>query len=90
MLNILVKPILESNKLQWKPCTFILSRSFAKKKSKLTFSETADVPIDQNVPGEPKPQKMLKVSIIGAPNAGKSSFINTLTNHRVSKMKSIH
>lgn len=30
-----------------------------------------------------KSQKSIKVAIIGAPNAGKSSFINTITNHRI-------
>lgn len=28
-------------------------------------------------------EKIIKVAIIGAPNAGKSSFINTITNHRI-------
>lgn len=30
-----------------------------------------------------KKQKVIKVAIIGAPNAGKSSFINTFTSHRI-------
>lgn len=32
---------------------------------------------------ETKQEKIIKVAIIGAPNAGKSSFINTITNHRI-------
>lgn len=32
---------------------------------------------------ETKSQKSIRVAIIGAPNAGKSSFINTITNHRI-------
>lgn len=31
----------------------------------------------------PSKEKIIKVAIIGAPNAGKSSFINTITNHRI-------
>lgn len=30
-----------------------------------------------------KKQKVIKLAIIGAPNAGKSSFINTFTSHRI-------
>lgn len=30
-------------------------------------------------------KKLIKVAIIGAPNAGKSSFVNQLSNRRVSK-----
>lgn len=31
-------------------------------------------------------EKLVKVSIIGVPNCGKSTFINTLAQHRVSNM----
>lgn len=40
---------------------------------------------------EPKPnqnEKLVKVAIIGTPNAGKSTFINSLVNHRVSEGRS--
>ncbi len=39
---------------------------------------------------EPKPvqnEKLVKIAIIGTPNAGKSTFINNLLNHRVSIVK---
>lgn len=32
---------------------------------------------------EPTNEKIIKVAIIGAPNAGKSSIINSMTNHRI-------
>lgn len=38
---------------------------------------------DEAHSNEIKSQKSIKVAIIGAPNAGKSSFINTITNHRI-------
>lgn len=38
---------------------------------------------DETSSKEAKSQKSIKVAIIGAPNAGKSSFINTITNHRI-------
>lgn len=31
-----------------------------------------------------KNEKLIKIAIIGVPNAGKSTFINNLINHRVS------
>lgn len=31
-----------------------------------------------------KNEKLIKVAIVGLPNAGKSTFINNLINHRVS------
>lgn len=34
-----------------------------------------------------KNEKLVKVAIIGSPNAGKSTFINKLLNHRVSTTK---
>lgn len=30
-------------------------------------------------------QKLIKIAVIGLPNAGKSTFINNLINHRVSQ-----
>lgn len=35
-----------------------------------------------------KNEKLLKVAIVGVPNAGKSTFINNLLNHRVSLRRS--
>lgn len=35
-------------------------------------------------------EKLIKIAIVGVPNAGKSTFINNLINHRVSNPKSIH
>lgn len=34
-------------------------------------------------------QKLIRVAVIGAPNAGKSSFINSLINHRVSVLNQV-
>lgn len=31
-----------------------------------------------------KNEKLVKIAVIGTPNAGKSTFINNLLNHRVS------
>lgn len=36
-----------------------------------------------NENGKKSEQKSIQVAVIGAPNAGKSSFINTITNHRI-------
>lgn len=39
-----------------------------------------DAPVKEEAPAK---EKSIRVAIIGAPNAGKSSFINTITNHRI-------
>lgn len=38
----------------------------------------------QTTPESESPQKLVKVAIVGVPNAGKSTFINNLIDHRVS------
>lgn len=43
-----------------------------------TFSDK-----DESIESPQQPEKIIKVAVIGAPNAGKSSFINSITNHRV-------
>lgn len=41
--------------------------------------------VSQNLENKPvRNEKLVKIAIIGAPNAGKSTFINNLLNHRVS------
>lgn len=37
-----------------------------------------------------KQEKLIKVAVVGVPNAGKSTFINNLINHRVSEMHKIN
>lgn len=39
--------------------------------------------VDTHTHEETKDKKSLNVAVIGVPNAGKSTFINNLINHRV-------
>lgn len=62
-------------------CYFSRNASFSKNDSNSAefFSEqTSDDPLKQT-----NQQKMVRVAVIGAPNAGKSTFINMLTNRKV-------
>lgn len=81
---LLNKHIFYFNQYKCKTDFFLLFRLYSTKKQKITRSQVDDVINNQSEIEIPKPQQLMKVAIIGAPNAGKSSFINTLTNHRVS------
>lgn len=39
---------------------------------------------EQHEVGNPKQKHVIKVAVLGVPNAGKSTFINSLIRHRVS------
>lgn len=66
-----------------------LIRRFSSVENQITKnSDIKDVNSVKDVNGNGKPEKIIRVAIIGSPNAGKSSFINTITNHRVSINKS--
>lgn len=58
--------------------------SSEKQRSEQLNEMNSTVDVDDETHGKDrKSQKSIKVAIIGAPNAGKSSFINTITNHRI-------
>ncbi|XP_031632929.1 GTPase Era, mitochondrial [Contarinia nasturtii] len=59
--------------------TIIIRRWHSKKSKNISEIETKS---DNEIENNDK-EKTIKVAIIGAPNAGKSSFINTITNHRI-------
>lgn len=70
-----------------KLCRFIGTLSIPDKKlphKDLPPSTTTSSNSNSKSQSQNKNEKMIKVAIIGVPNAGKSTFINNLINHRVS------
>lgn len=56
---------------------------FNSTKEHVPFANNDPTPEENSSDLPEKKQKVIKVAIIGAPNAGKSSFINTFTSHRI-------
>lgn len=67
--------------------TIFVRRFYSIGKQKIHNNNFNDNANDEKTKDEPvkvqTKEKIIKVAIIGAPNAGKSSFINTITNHRI-------
>lgn len=81
LLNRQAVLVLMKGQLNHCRTSLVLRRSLSSvKKQRNEQSNEVD---DETAGAEAKPQKTIRVSIIGAPNAGKSSFINTITNHRI-------
>lgn len=73
---------------QFGQCTIFIRRLYSVEKQNVFTNSNKDaLTKEQNSDDAPaketKKEKIIKVAIIGAPNAGKSSFINTITNHRI-------
>lgn len=85
LMNSLLKrqALLVSIKNQLSHCrtSIVFRRSFCSMEKHR--NEQSNEVEDETLGKEGKSQKSIKVAIIGAPNAGKSSFINTITNHRI-------
>lgn len=54
----------------------------------LRTKASENIEVSENVEVKPskKNKKLLKIAVIGTPNAGKSTFINSLLNHRVRRL----
>lgn len=66
-------------------CAIVSQRFYSDKKQSVRsdiISKTDENALDEATT-ETSSEKMVKVAIIGAPNAGKSSLINTMMNHRI-------
>lgn len=67
---------------QFGQCTIFIRRLYSIEKQSVLNNKN-DVTTKETHDEIPKKEKTIKVAVIGAPNAGKSSFINTITNHRI-------
>lgn len=63
-------------------CTVFIQRLYSVDKQS-AFTNNKNDTIEEKPDHERTNEKTIKVAIIGAPNAGKSSIINTITNHRI-------
>lgn len=80
-LQVTLRQLAINRRLPSTSLTIFRSYSFAKKSSQ-TIDTTHDTEAS-NV------KKTIKVAVIGAPNAGKSSFINSVMHQRVSSTTSL-
>ncbi|XP_053683286.1 GTPase Era, mitochondrial [Sabethes cyaneus] len=75
-LLVLIRRLGPVSPIQW-------SRNFSASVSENVAENKSDSTSDKSSSGQPKAEKLIKVAIIGVPNAGKSTLINHLINHRV-------
>lgn len=67
---------------------FTQPKNYIKSCSGLRTKASENIEVSENVEVKPskKNKKLLKIAVIGTPNAGKSTFINSLLNHRVRRL----
>lgn len=82
MQNYLTNRIFYFNQIKLKTGLFSVFR-FSSTKQLVPFTNDDTASEEDSSDFQEKKQKVIKVAIIGAPNAGKSSFINTFTSHRI-------
>lgn len=82
MQNYLMNRIFYFNQIKLRPGLLSVFR-FNSTKEPPSFANDDAASEENSSDLQAKKQKMIKVAIIGAPNAGKSSFINTFTGHRI-------
>lgn len=83
-LLILNRRSLKAFTSQFGQCTIFVRRLYSvEKQSVFNNNNTNDAATKEEQSQVSEKEKTIKVAIIGAPNAGKSSFINTITNHRI-------
>lgn len=82
MQNYLKNRFFYFNQIKLKPRLLSVFR-FNSTKKLVPFANDGAASEDNSSDFQEKKQKVIKVAIIGAPNAGKSSFINTFTSHRI-------
>lgn len=81
--HLLSKHSLLLNNKQFNRSTVLLIRRFYSIGKQSAFNSSDEIHTKNEATDEESKEKTIKVAIIGAPNAGKSSFINTITNHRI-------
>ncbi|XP_055308634.1 GTPase Era, mitochondrial-like [Sitodiplosis mosellana] len=79
ILNKLSLKVLSS---QFNQCTIFVRRLCSVEKQSVFNKNSNDAETKEQHDEVPAKKKTIKVAIIGAPNSGKSSFINKITNHR--------
>lgn len=87
MEGFLMNHLINKNSLinnQFRRHVILIRRFYSVEKQSAIDTNSNDETDTKTEPTDvPTKEKTIKVAIIGAPNAGKSSFINTITNHRI-------